>query len=91
MSDMSSVLESQERETRERRRRRAEGKRVQRELDQQVVIAVAFLDEENQGRRRGSQVGRGPNVDRHRHSRGKNLLEDYFIPTSLHSDVHFRG
>ncbi|CAL9000382.1 unnamed protein product [Prunus brigantina] len=28
---------------------------------------------------------------KHRHSRGKNLMEDYFIPTSLYSDVHFRG
>ncbi|CAL2254167.1 unnamed protein product [Prunus armeniaca] len=46
--------------------------------------------EENQGRRRGSQVGRRRNVDRHRHSRGKNLLEDYFIPTALYSDVDFR-
>ncbi|CAL8993104.1 unnamed protein product [Prunus brigantina] len=47
-------------------------------------------EEENQGRRRGSQVGRRRNVDRHRHSRGKNLLEDYFIPTALYSDVDFR-
>ncbi|CAL2237442.1 unnamed protein product [Prunus armeniaca] len=90
MSDMNEVLERQERETRERRRRRAEGKMVQRELDQQIVIAMALLDEENQGRRCGSQVGSGPNMDRHRHSRGKNLLEDYFILTSLYSDVDFR-
>ncbi|CAL9025064.1 unnamed protein product, partial [Prunus brigantina] len=68
--------------------RRVAGKRAQRELDQQIVMAVALLDEENQSCR-GSQEGRGPNVDRHRHSRGKNLLEDYFIPTSLYSDVHF--
>ncbi|KAI5349876.1 hypothetical protein L3X38_002767 [Prunus dulcis] len=67
---MSRCLERQERETKERRRRQAEGKRVQRELDQQVVMAVALLEEENQGRRHGSQVGRSPNVDRHRHSRG---------------------
>ncbi|KAI5338242.1 hypothetical protein L3X38_017513 [Prunus dulcis] len=32
---------------------------LQREEDEQVVIAVTLLDEENQGRRRGSQVGRG--------------------------------
>ncbi|CAL8162657.1 unnamed protein product [Prunus armeniaca] len=89
MDDMSKILERQERETRERRRRRAEGKRVQRELDQQIVIAVALLDEENQSRR-GSKEGRGPNVDKHRHFRDKNLLEDYFIPTSLCSDVDFR-
>ncbi|CAL9001957.1 unnamed protein product [Prunus brigantina] len=88
---MSNVLERQERETIERRCRRAEGKRVQRELDQQVIIAVALLDEENQGRRLGSEVNRGPNMDRHRYSWDKNLLEDYFIPTSLYSDIHFRG
>ncbi|CAL9028999.1 unnamed protein product [Prunus brigantina] len=87
---MRRCLERQERETNERKRRRAEGKRVQREQDQQVAIIVALLDEENQGRRLGSQVGRGPNVDRHRHSRGKNILKDYFIPTSLYSDVDFR-
>ena len=51
---------------------------------------MALQEEENQGHRRGSQVGRRRNVERHRHSRGKNLLEDYFIPTSLYSDVDFR-
>ncbi|XP_021811576.1 uncharacterized protein LOC110754773 [Prunus avium] len=45
---MEEVLERQEREIRERRRRRAASKRVQRELDQQLVMAVALLDEENQ-------------------------------------------
>ncbi|CAL9005474.1 unnamed protein product [Prunus brigantina] len=90
MEDMRRWLERQERETNERSHRRDERQRLQREEDQQVVIAVALLDEENQGRRCGSQVGRGPNVDKHRHSRGKNLLEDYFIPTSLYSDVDFR-
>ncbi|CAL9003978.1 unnamed protein product [Prunus brigantina] len=90
MSDMEEVLDRQEREIRERRRRRAASKRAQRDLDQQLVMAVAMLDEENQSSR-GSHEGRAPNVDRHRHSRGKNLMEDYFIPTSLYSDVHFRG
>ncbi|KAL6276704.1 hypothetical protein ACE6H2_020305 [Prunus campanulata] len=90
MSDMRRCLERQERETNERRRTRVEGKRVQREQDQQVAIAVALLDQESQGRRRGSQVGCCPNVDRHRDSQGKNHLEDYFIPTSLYSDVDFR-
>ncbi|CAL9019189.1 unnamed protein product [Prunus brigantina] len=90
MSDMEEVLERQEREIRERRRRRAASKRAQRDLDQQLVMDVAMLYEENQSSR-GSHEGRAPNVDRHRHSRGKNLMEDYFIPTSLYSDVHFRG
>ncbi|CAL8993553.1 unnamed protein product, partial [Prunus brigantina] len=71
-------------------RRRAASKRVQRELDEQLGIAVGLLDEENQSCH-GSRECRGPNVDRHRHSRGKNLLEDYFIPHSLYSDVHFRA
>ncbi|CAL8161278.1 unnamed protein product [Prunus armeniaca] len=62
----------------------------EREQDQQVAIAVALLDEENQGRCRGSQVSHSSNVDKHRHSRDKNFLEDYFIPTSLYSDVDFR-
>ena len=90
MADMEEVLERQERETRERMRRRAASKRAQRELDEQLGIAVALLEEENQSCR-DSREGRGPNVDRHRHSRGKNLMEDYYIPESLYSDVHFRG
>ncbi|CAL2270818.1 unnamed protein product [Prunus armeniaca] len=90
MSDMEEVLERQEREIRERRCRRATSKRAQRDLDQQLVMAVAMLDEENQSSR-GSHEGHAPNVDRHRHSRGKNLMEDYFIQISLYSDVHFQG
>ncbi|CAL2231697.1 unnamed protein product [Prunus armeniaca] len=90
LEDLRRCLERQERKTNKRSHRRAERQRWQRKEDEQVVIAMTLLDEENQGRRRGSQVGRGPNVDRYRHSRGKNLLEDYFIPTSLYSDVDFR-
>ncbi|XP_008220353.1 PREDICTED: uncharacterized protein LOC103320449 [Prunus mume] len=65
---MEEVLERQEREIRERRRRRAASKKAQRDLDQQLVMAVAILHEENQSSR-GSHEGRAPNVDRHRHSR----------------------
>ncbi|CAL2257215.1 unnamed protein product [Prunus armeniaca] len=90
MADMQEVLERQERQTRERMRKRAASIRAQRELDEQLDIAVAMLEEENQSRR-GSREGRGPNVDRHRHSWGKNLMEYYFIPHSLYSDVHFRA
>ena len=89
MEDFRRCLERQERETNERNRRADEINELQRQVDEQVVIAVALQDEENQGRRRGSQVGCHRNVERHRHSRGKNLLEDYFIPTSLYSDVDF--
>ncbi|XP_021813920.1 uncharacterized protein LOC110756772 [Prunus avium] len=90
MADMNKVLERQIQEFRERRRRRAAGKRAQAELDMQIVTAVAMHDEENQSRG-GSREGRKPNVDRHRHSRGKNLMEDYFMPTSLYSDRNVAG
>ncbi|CAL8992590.1 unnamed protein product [Prunus brigantina] len=70
--------------------RRAASKRAQRELDEQLGMAVALLEEENPSHR-GSREGRAPNVDRHRHSWGKNLMEDYFIPHSLYSDVHFQA
>ncbi|KAI5338966.1 hypothetical protein L3X38_018238 [Prunus dulcis] len=74
MSDMRRCLKSQERETKKRRRRRAEGKRVQQEEDEQVDIAVALLDQQSQGHCPSSQVGCGPNVDRHRHSRANEEL-----------------
>ncbi|CAL9025109.1 unnamed protein product [Prunus brigantina] len=90
MEEYRRCLERQERERKERNRRADEINELQRQVDEQVLIAVAMEEEENQGRRRGSQVGRRRNVDRHRHSRGKNLLEDYFIPTALYSDVDFR-
>ncbi|KAI5327927.1 hypothetical protein L3X38_027323 [Prunus dulcis] len=90
MEDFRRCLERQERETNERNRRADEINMLQREVDEQVVIVVALQDEENQGLLRGSQVSRRRNMDRHRHSRGKNLLKDYFIPTSLYSDVDFR-
>ncbi|XP_021824638.1 uncharacterized protein LOC110765738 [Prunus avium] len=54
-------------------------------------MAVGMLDLSRQGRHRGSQEGRGSNLDRHRHSRGKNLLEDYFIPNYVYYNVDFRG
>ncbi|CAL2265193.1 unnamed protein product [Prunus armeniaca] len=54
-------------------RRRAASKRAQRELDEQLGVAVALLEEENQSRR-GSREDRASNVDRHRHSR-----DDYFV------------
>ncbi|CAL2227751.1 unnamed protein product [Prunus armeniaca] len=86
--DMEEVLERQERERRVRMHRRAAIKRAQRELNEQLGVAVALLEEEKKSRR-GSREGRAPNVDRHRHSRGKNLMEDYFILQSMYSDVHF--
>ncbi|CAL2244555.1 unnamed protein product [Prunus armeniaca] len=78
---MEEVLERQERERRARMRRRAARKRAQRELDEQLGVAVALLEEENQSRR-GSREGRAPNVDRHRHSRVMHDIcnyDDYFV------------
>ncbi|CAL2236484.1 unnamed protein product [Prunus armeniaca] len=90
MEEYRRCLERQERERIERNRRADKINELQRQVDEQVLIAMAMEEEENQGHRRGSQVGRRRNVDRHRHSQGKNLLEDYFIPTVLYSDVDFR-
>ncbi|KAL6279987.1 hypothetical protein ACE6H2_016868 [Prunus campanulata] len=84
MADMEEVLEIQERETRERMRRRTASKRVQRELDEQLGIAVALLEEENQSRR-GSREGRCQNVDRHKHSREKCCWK---FGTSSRAKVH---
>ncbi|CAL9030278.1 unnamed protein product [Prunus brigantina] len=85
MADMEEVLERQERERRQRMRRRAASKRAQRELDEQLGMAVALLEEENQSRR-GSRESRASNVDRHRHSLGLGCYTQ-----SLYSDVHFRA
>ncbi|KAI5340352.1 hypothetical protein L3X38_019626 [Prunus dulcis] len=56
MEDFRRSLERQERETNERSHRHDERNMLQREEDEQVVIAVALLDEDNQGRRRSSEV-----------------------------------
>ncbi|KAI5350914.1 hypothetical protein L3X38_003805 [Prunus dulcis] len=69
MEEFRRCLERQERETNERNRRVDEVNELQRQVDEQVLIAVALQEEENQSRRRGSQVGRRRNVERHRHSR----------------------
>ncbi|CAL2232611.1 unnamed protein product [Prunus armeniaca] len=69
MEEYMRCLERHERERKERNRRADEINELQRQVDEQVLIAMAMEEEENQGRRRGSQVGRRRNVDRHRHSR----------------------
>ncbi|CAL8170162.1 unnamed protein product [Prunus armeniaca] len=71
MEEYRRCLERHERERKERNRRADEMNELQRQVDEQVLIAVAMEEEENQGRRHGSQVGRRRNVDRHRHSRAK--------------------
>ncbi|CAL8119883.1 unnamed protein product [Prunus armeniaca] len=79
MSNLSRVLERQQKEREEIRRRRA------KEEEQMLAAEVCMLNQSRQHRRR-----RAPNVDRRRESRGKNLLEDYFIPNSLYPASKFR-
>ncbi|XP_021825146.1 uncharacterized protein LOC110766175 [Prunus avium] len=79
MSNLRRVLERQEREEEEIRRRRAEEDREADEEEEEMLVAFAMLNESRQHHRRRAQ-----NVDRRRQSRGKNLMEDYFIPNSLY-------
>ncbi|CAL2277617.1 unnamed protein product [Prunus armeniaca] len=85
MSNMRRVLERQEREKKEIRCRRAEEDQEADEEEEEMVVAVCMLNESKQHHRH-----RALNVDRHRQSRGKNLLEVYFIPNSLYHVSHFR-
>ncbi|CAL8136977.1 unnamed protein product [Prunus armeniaca] len=86
---MSRYFERQEQEIKERRCRRAEEKRVQQEEDEQVVMAMGFLDLESQGRRHGSQVSRGPNVDRYRHSRGQYRMQPHLFNKVMHDVCNY--
>ncbi|XP_021808251.1 uncharacterized protein LOC110751986 [Prunus avium] len=79
MSNLRRVLEMQEREEEEIRRRRAEEDREADEEEEEMLVGFAMLNESRQHHRRRAQ-----NVDRRRQSRGKNLMEDYFIPNSLY-------
>ncbi|XP_021811578.1 uncharacterized protein LOC110754775 [Prunus avium] len=86
MSNLRRVLERQEREDEEISRKRAEEDRELDENEDEVVLTVGMLNQSRQ-----YHQGRVPNVDRHRHSQDKNLLEDYFIPNSLHHISSFQG
>ncbi|CAL8088509.1 unnamed protein product [Prunus armeniaca] len=86
MSNLSRVLERQQKQREEIRRRRAQEDRdADEEEEQLLAAAVCMMDQSRQHRRR-----RAPNVDRRRESRGKNLIEDYFIPNSLYPASKFR-
>ncbi|CAL8119494.1 unnamed protein product [Prunus armeniaca] len=91
MSYTRRCLERQEREIEERRRKRAEEEREEEEDDDQVAMVVGMLHLSSQGHHRGSQVSRGPNMDKRRHSWGKNLLEDYFIQNLLIRDGRYNN
>ncbi|XP_008227130.1 PREDICTED: uncharacterized protein LOC103326672 [Prunus mume] len=85
MSNLRKVLERQHREDEEIRRKRAEEDRELDEEEEEVVLVVGMLNQSRQ-----HHCGCSLNVDRHRHSRGKNILEDYFIPNSLYPVSYFR-
>ncbi|XP_062013950.1 uncharacterized protein LOC133730357 [Rosa rugosa] len=55
-----------------------------------VIVAVAEAESSSQTRRGGSRPWRAPNEKRFRESRGKNMMEDYFVERSVFSDDEFR-
>ncbi|XP_062021056.1 uncharacterized protein LOC133737540 [Rosa rugosa] len=55
-----------------------------------VVAAVAEAEAFSGSRRRGSQPGRTPNEERFRESRGKDMMEDYFVERPVFSEEVFR-
>ena len=87
MSNFRRVLERQQKEWEEIQHRREEEDRDADEEEEEMleVAAVCMMNQSSQHHRR-----RAPNVDRRRESRGKNLLEDYFIPNSLYPAHKFR-
>ncbi|CAL2269759.1 unnamed protein product [Prunus armeniaca] len=85
MSNLRRVLERQQKEREEIRRRRAEEDRDADEKEEQMLAAaVCMLNQSRQHHRRA------PNVDRRRESRGKNLLDNYFILNLLYPKYKFR-
>ncbi|XP_021818276.1 uncharacterized protein LOC110760336 [Prunus avium] len=85
MSNLRRVLERQQKQREEIQRKRAEEDRdADEEEEQMLAAAVCMLNQSRQ------HHGRAPNVDKRRESRGKNLLEDYFIPNSLYPEYKFR-
>ncbi|XP_062011645.1 uncharacterized protein LOC133728261 [Rosa rugosa] len=55
-----------------------------------VVATVAEAEASSGSRRRGSQPGRAPNEELFRESRGKNMMEDYFVERPVFSEEVFR-
>ncbi|XP_062008438.1 uncharacterized protein LOC133725264 [Rosa rugosa] len=55
-----------------------------------VVAVVAEAEASSQTRRGGSRPGRAPNEERFRESRGKNMMEYYFVECPVFSEKEFR-
>ncbi|CAL2246030.1 unnamed protein product [Prunus armeniaca] len=86
MSNLLRVLERQQKQREETRRRRAqEDREADEEEELLLAAAVCMMDQSRQNRH-----PRAPNVDRRRESRGKNLMEDYFISNPLYPASKFR-
>ncbi|KAK9938681.1 hypothetical protein M0R45_015404 [Rubus argutus] len=73
--------------------RDSEEEEERRLANEEAIVAAAVgyeIECSDQPRQRGSKPGRAPNVDRLRESRGKDLMEDYFIEHSVFPDSDFR-
>ncbi|KAL6225684.1 hypothetical protein ACLB2K_004533 [Fragaria x ananassa] len=55
-----------------------------------AAMMMTQFDTSDEPQGRGSRPGRSPNHPRHRLSRGKNLLEDYFIERPIFEPEDFR-
>ncbi|XP_062028764.1 uncharacterized protein LOC133744716 [Rosa rugosa] len=55
-----------------------------------VVAAVVEAEASSQTRRGGSRPGRASNEERFRKSRGKNMMEDYFVERPVFSEEEFQ-
>ncbi|XP_062027734.1 uncharacterized protein LOC133743714 [Rosa rugosa] len=74
-------------------RHNSEEEEARRLANEAAIVAAAVgyeMECSDQPRQRGSRPGRSPNVDRLRESRGKDLMEDYFVEHPVFPDSDFR-
>ncbi|XP_074351422.1 uncharacterized protein LOC141690529 [Apium graveolens] len=56
----------------------------------EAAMVMDFIDTSDEPQGRGSRRGKSPNHQRQRLSRGKNLMEDYFVDRPIFSEGDFR-
>ncbi|CAM8886761.1 unnamed protein product [Rhodiola kirilowii] len=56
----------------------------------EAAMVMDFIDTSDEPRGRSSRRGKSPNHNRERLSRGKNLMEDYFVDRSIFNEDDFR-
>ncbi|XP_074351421.1 uncharacterized protein LOC141690528 [Apium graveolens] len=56
----------------------------------EAAMVMDFIDTSDEPQERGSRRGKSPNHQRQRLSRGKNLMEDYFVDRPIFSEDDFR-